>query len=397
MKGFTLIELLAVIVILAIILLIAMPIVLNVIAEARKGAFESSARGLIKTAENEYMKNTLSGSNEAKTYVFVDYEQIEGDLEYSGKGPRNGFIYVTSVGKVAAVLEDSTWLVKKELDEKDIVIEELEEQDIEEVFNEIIGTIYTVSYDANEGECVPSSREVIHGDTSTAPSCTREGYLLIDFERTVGSGGELNIETGAVTNVIGNQTITVNWEVDPCGGNSSIIDSRDEQTYLIVSIGEQCWFAENANYNVTGSACYDNSSANCDIYGRLYTFAQAISACPSGWSLPTDAQFYTLESNLATGTCNANRNTEWDCNPAGLKLKSVAWDGNNNSGFNALPAGTRWSYDGGFYHIGIVVHFWSSNTSGGSAYRRGLFSTLDTVHRDLLSQAEGFSVRCIKN
>ncbi len=54
-KGFTLIELLAVIVILAIILLIAMPIVLNVINDAKKGAFESSAMGLIKTAENECM------------------------------------------------------------------------------------------------------------------------------------------------------------------------------------------------------------------------------------------------------------------------------------------------------------------------------------------------------
>ena len=44
-KGFTLIELLAVIVILAIIALIATPIVLNIIKTSRKGAFARSAEG----------------------------------------------------------------------------------------------------------------------------------------------------------------------------------------------------------------------------------------------------------------------------------------------------------------------------------------------------------------
>ncbi len=50
-KGFTLIELLAVIVILAIIALIATPIVLNMIAEARKSAAKSSSLGFIDSIE----------------------------------------------------------------------------------------------------------------------------------------------------------------------------------------------------------------------------------------------------------------------------------------------------------------------------------------------------------
>ncbi len=50
-KGFTLIELLAVIVILAIIALIATPIILNVIEEAKKNASKSSAYGYIEAAE----------------------------------------------------------------------------------------------------------------------------------------------------------------------------------------------------------------------------------------------------------------------------------------------------------------------------------------------------------
>ena len=50
-KGFTLIELLAVIVILAIIALIATPIVLNMIANARKSAAKSSTLGYVDSIE----------------------------------------------------------------------------------------------------------------------------------------------------------------------------------------------------------------------------------------------------------------------------------------------------------------------------------------------------------
>lgn len=58
-KGFTLIELLAVIVILAIIALIATPLVLNVIEESKKGAFKNSAYGIVKSAELTHAQNIL--------------------------------------------------------------------------------------------------------------------------------------------------------------------------------------------------------------------------------------------------------------------------------------------------------------------------------------------------
>ncbi|MDD3392981.1 MAG: prepilin-type N-terminal cleavage/methylation domain-containing protein, partial [Bacilli bacterium] len=53
-KGFTLIELLAVIVILAIIALIATPLIMNIISEAKKGAFEDSSYAIIAAAEQGY-------------------------------------------------------------------------------------------------------------------------------------------------------------------------------------------------------------------------------------------------------------------------------------------------------------------------------------------------------
>ena len=62
-KGFTLVELLAVIVILAIIALIATPIVINVIGEARKGADARSVEGYVKAYESAYYQELIKGNS----------------------------------------------------------------------------------------------------------------------------------------------------------------------------------------------------------------------------------------------------------------------------------------------------------------------------------------------
>ena len=62
-KGFTLVELLAVIVILAIIALIATPIVINVIGEARKGADARSVEGYVKAYESAYYQELIKSNS----------------------------------------------------------------------------------------------------------------------------------------------------------------------------------------------------------------------------------------------------------------------------------------------------------------------------------------------
>lgn len=62
------------------------------------------------------------------------------------------------------------------------------------------------------------------------------------------------------------------------GGNTSfgtLVDERDGQTYRTTKIGDQVWMAENLNFPVKGSYCYDNTLVNCEIYGRLYTWEAA--------------------------------------------------------------------------------------------------------------------------
>ncbi|NLL44639.1 MAG: hypothetical protein GX247_03115, partial [Mollicutes bacterium] len=68
-------ELLAVIVILAIIALIATPLILNVIDDAKKGAFKNSAYGIIEAAELSYALDMLNGDLEEITITYDNYTE----------------------------------------------------------------------------------------------------------------------------------------------------------------------------------------------------------------------------------------------------------------------------------------------------------------------------------
>lgn len=124
-KGFTLVELLAVIVILAIIALIATPIILNVIDDARKNSARNSAYGYIDAVEKwsaqqmlnqqadfslngKYTKNTLSGvtvKGDTPTDVTLNY--TNGKLT-TGCMIVNGYKVTIADGKIAKDAVSST-------------------------------------------------------------------------------------------------------------------------------------------------------------------------------------------------------------------------------------------------------------------------------------------------
>jgi uncharacterized protein (TIGR02145 family) len=171
-------------------------------------------------------------------------------------------------------------------------------------------------------------------------------------------------------------------------------DSRDGKKYKAVKIGSQIWMAENLNYAASGSKCYENNSENCKKYGRLYDWNVAMKACPSGWHLPSYAEWDVLMATV-DGT-----------ETAGKKLKAKSgWDscegksgnGTDEFGFSALPGGFGLS-DGGFSSVGNYGSWWSANESNSyDAYFRYMDCDDDdaTWYDGLKSDLR--SVRCVQD
>ncbi len=214
-------------------------------------------------------------------------------------------------------------------------------------------------------------------------------------------------------------TITPPW---PCG--ASFVDARDSQSYNTVQIGTQCWMAENLNIGtrIDGSNnqidngtiekyCYDDDPANCNIYGGLYQWDEMMQyvttegiqgICPSGWHLPTDAEWKTMEMYLGMTQAQADT-TGYRGTDEGDKLKSTSgWlsngNGTNTSGFTALAGGYR-STNGGF-NVKTLLGYWWSSTEYDSSYSWG--RVLSWMYSKVLrsktkDKRDGFSVRCLKN
>jgi len=197
-----------------------------------------------------------------------------------------------------------------------------------------------------------------------------------------------------------------------------VTDCRDSKTYKTVVIGTQTWMAENLNYAVDSSWCYENSVDSCVKYGRLYTWTGAMNiassylsasasavvstphqgVCPVGWHIPTSAEWQTLR-----GYVDANNGDEG----VGISLKSTAgWEydtdtptGTDKFGFSGLPAGGR-RRDGSFGNAVITACFWSA-TEYYNAYWVGEWY-LYYNDTDLNDNSEGNkgtarSIRCVKD
>jgi len=177
------------------------------------------------------------------------------------------------------------------------------------------------------------------------------------------------------------------------------------QVYNTVLISNQCWLAENLNYEAGNSWCYDNDPSNCNTYGRLYDWETALGVCPDGWHLPGDDEWKILE-----GTVDSQYpvgDPEWDGQgyrgfDAGKNLKSTSgWNNNGNGtdlyGFGALPGGVR-SSSGSFDYLGFYGYWWSSSErSGSGAWLRRLSYDNDGSRRYYYYKTYGRSVRCLKD
>lgn len=174
---------------------------------------------------------------------------------------------------------------------------------------------------------------------------------------------------------------------------SAFTDKRDGQSYKTVKIGEQWWMAENFNYKPEeGSYCYSEEDGNCKEYGRHYTFDGALKHFPSGWHLPTDEEWYELESYLGIPP------GELDLYGSRGQFAGTLLKAEGDACFNALFGGYYNSYHNGFGHQGWEAHFWTSSKTGeGKPIIRVIDNNLGGISRTATINHGGCSVRYVKD
>jgi uncharacterized protein (TIGR02145 family) len=216
--------------------------------------------------------------------------------------------------------------------------------------------------------------------------------------------------------------------------------------YKTVLIGNQCWLQDNLNLGTeiktinvlqnpspfsdetTEKYCYNNNTINCDVYGGLYDFTEAMSlprvclnsgllacqnyglrgVCPPGWRVPADSDWHILETNLKNSgeTCDPTRagnfvsgsiSPGWGCSPAGEALKTSGF-----SNFKALLINfLDYSLLSGMIPFDKYANFWTSNfITGQQAIARSLEKSGNNsskIARAYFPKGNGLSVRCIKD
>lgn len=178
-------------------------------------------------------------------------------------------------------------------------------------------------------------------------------------------------------------------------GKSTFTDFRDNKVYYIVRIGNQIWMAENLAFKCeSGCWSYENDESNASKYGYLYNWETANKVCPSGWHLPSDAEWKTLISYLGGAEI------------AGWKLKEnglLNWNpGNesatNESGFAALPAGFYKYRLNSYNELEVGTYFWcSTKYNNNTVLSYNLWCDKGRAFSNLFDKQLGLSVRCIRD
>jgi len=181
------------------------------------------------------------------------------------------------------------------------------------------------------------------------------------------------------------------------------------KVYNTVQVGTQCWLKENLNVgtriNISQNPsnngtiekyCYNDLESNCDTYGGLYQWNEAMGysttpgtkgICPDGFHVPTNAELQILGTAVSNNSNALKAIDQGTGSGAGL----------NTSGFSALLAGYRIN-NGTSDNLGGSTLFWSSTEYNTIvAYGMFLYFINSTINFYTNNKVYGYSVRCLKD
>lgn len=197
------------------------------------------------------------------------------------------------------------------------------------------------------------------------------------------------------------------------------VQDMEGNTYRVVKIGKQTWFAENLRSTkfqdgskIKTAFIPDDEEENLFKYGRLYDWhdvSDERAICPVGWRVATDADWKELEKTIGMSEEDLDKEGWRGDNDIAITLKEAQPDTIfnkfdqsrvNQHQFFARPAGIKWKR--WYFTQGMYTEFWTgSEATEDDAYNRTFAHSWwnwhkGEIYRSTLSKNYMFSVRCIK-
>jgi uncharacterized protein (TIGR02145 family) len=267
----------------------------------------------------------------------------------------------------------------------------------------------------------PNPTDIAYGTLLSSKQLNASADVSGTFVYTPSIGTKLSVGLNQALKVvftpidmISNDTVSKTVKINV----NDIVTDIDGNVYNTVTIGAQVWMVENlrtTKYNdstaipkvtdatawgalTTPGVCTYNNTSNTDTintYGRLYNWYTVATGklAPTGWHVPTDAEWTTLTTylggeSIAGGKLKELGTTHWQSPNTGA---------DNTTGFTALPGGDR-SNDGTFGAIGRYGAWWSSSEDNTDfAWERNMLNNYSNVYRSYYYKSLGFPVRCVRD
>ena len=280
---------------------------------------------------------------------------------------------------------------------------------VENVAFEISGTTVTVTYDLSDVDATDTEFTVYMEVSEDGGTTWNYGYGSAsgDIGTSVAKGIGKTITW--TYNGSSSGTMKIKILADDLFGDQIYYERK---IYNTVTIGTQTWLKENLNvgtkinstaggYQQTNNSiiekyCYNNDESNCDTYGGLYEWTEAMQyvttpgtqgICPSGWHIPTKGEYKTLQTYVGDQSVKLIDESQ----------TRSGYTFTNETGFSALFASYRLFSNGSFYDFSLGAYFWSSSVNASNADYVRLYYLYSYVYISNNNKSYGYSVRCLKD
>lgn len=214
----------------------------------------------------------------------------------------------------------------------------------------------------------PASNTVKFGDTQAEVTAATATSLTVKVPNG-STKGKVSVKVGTFAETIFANDFTT----------TSYVDTRDSQEYGQVQVGNQWWMTRNLNWDApSGDFCYQDNVAKCTQYGKMYDWATANTACPTGWKLPSEGDYNTLVTALGGATA----------------AKTALVGTSSSSGLGVLYSGVKL---GVYANEGSTAYLWTSTESSSTSRFFLIELSVTSVSFSDLSKSNSICIRCIKN